>query len=81
MAITPDGSEAHAGRIADVVEVHNQEGKFGSADTYYAIRLQLENGEEKTALFTEHELKTAVERAEKNPEDVPTVSKLRNFFD
>lgn len=71
MALDPEGKKVHQGRIADVLEVTNQDHKFGANKTYYAIRIQLADGTEKTALFTWNQLAEAIERAEKNQEDIP----------
>ncbi len=73
------------GRIADLVVVPNTDRKFGSAEEYYAIRMQLPDGTEKTGLFTWHEIYHSFERADKNPEDVPTptsiIDKIRDGLD
>jgi len=58
------------GRIGDLKIVINQNPKPAAKKAYYAIRLQMPDGEEVCALFTEKQVALAVERAKKNPEDV-----------
>lgn len=68
-------------RIGDVLIVENTN-KITNADSeYYYIRVQMPDGEETPLMFTESELKIAVERAKKNVEDVPKVGWLRNLLD
>ena len=54
--------------------VSNSERKFGSAKEYYPCKVILEDGTETVAMFTENEMHWAIDRANKNPEDVPTGS-------
>ena len=62
--------------------ISNDERIFGSAKHYYPCRIKTEDGEELVALFTEDQLKIAIARAGKNPEDVEkTKSFLTKFFD
>lgn len=68
-------------RIGDVITVENEDRKFGSALQYVYLRVQLEDGTEKPLLFTAHEMDEASARAEANPEDLPTVSWLRDLID
>jgi hypothetical protein len=81
MAISPEGTEVTAGRIADLTEVQNQNGYAMAARKYSHIRVQLPSGKEINLLFTDYEIKRARERAEKNPEDLPPVSWIRNLID
>jgi hypothetical protein len=72
MAASPEGKEIKAGDLGEVVEVKT-EGKKGSKNTKFLhVRVTLQSGEEKDLLFTEHEIKRAIDRAKKNPKDVPT---------
>jgi hypothetical protein len=48
--------------------VKNEDRKFGSADEYYHARLKV-SGEDVDMLFTAGELKGAINRAARNPED------------
>ncbi len=48
----------------------NKDRKFGAALFYYPVIIENEVGERAGALFTEKELNDALERAERNPEDV-----------
>ncbi len=71
----------NAKRIGDVQTVENTQKHQLANDKYSFIRVQLETGEEVPLLLTDRELKIAAKRAQKNPEDLPRVSKLRNIFD
>ena len=51
-------------------EVENKERKFGSALSYFPAVLE-KDGEEIPMLFTEDDLRRAMERAKKNMEDIP----------
>lgn len=68
-------------RIGDVIEVDNTSRKFGSADKYLFMRIQLDNGDEYPVLFTHMEIGVAIGRAEENKEDLIEVSKIRNLLD
>lgn len=70
-----------AKRIGDLQEVVNTNPKFGAAAEYNHLRVQLPDGKEIHLLLTDHELKRAIDRAEKNPEDLPKVSWLRDIID
>jgi hypothetical protein len=81
MAKDIKGKTVKAGRLADLQEVKNQ-GRAGRAATKYNhVRVQLPDGREVSLLFTDSEVIRAHNRAKKNPEDLPTVSWLRNLFD
>lgn len=51
--------------------VDNTERKFGEALEYYPVRVKTKEGEDSWAMFTENEIKDAMERASKNKEDIP----------
>ena len=68
-------------RLGDIMTVENKLKHFAANSTYNHIRAQFPNGEEKSLLFTDAEIKKALERAKKNPEDLPLVSWLRNLLD
>lgn len=51
-------------------KVENKDRKFGSATEYFPCYIIRLDGTEAPALFTQHQIEEAVERAEKNPEDV-----------
>ena len=65
------------GRIGDIKEIVNTERKFGANATYFLVRLQMEDKTEVNAMFTHHELFSAIERAGKNQEDL----EAEGFFD
>ena len=61
--------------------VINKDSKFGSSPFYYPCIIVNESGDRAGALFTERELNSALERAERNPEDIEEdVSMWDNFF-
>ena len=70
-----------AKRIGDLQTVENKNKHWAANAKYNFIRVQLEDGSEVKLLLTDGELCRAKARAEKNPEDLPKVSKLRNIFD
>jgi len=51
--------------------VDNKERRFGSWKEYYPCKVLKSNGEEKNALFTQDQIEQAIDRAERNPEDIP----------
>jgi len=53
-------------------KVDNTERKFGEGLEYYPTQVILEDGTETWAMFTKSDIKNAIERAEKNKEDIPT---------
>lgn len=71
----------NAKRIGDVQIVPNTKKHQLANEKYNFIRVQREDGKEISLLFTDREIAIAVARAQKNPEDLPKVSKLRNIFD
>jgi len=83
------GQRAKAGRIGDVRVVKNlmsmrdarDWSKMEAADHWYHLRVQFESGRESDLLFTSHEIARALKRAQRNPEDVPKVSRLRDALD
>jgi len=75
------GKPVKAKRIGDMQTVENKKPHPAANSKYNHIRVQLEDGEEVHMLFTDAEVKRAVERARKNPEDCPKVSWLRDLLD
>jgi hypothetical protein len=70
-----------AKRIGDLQDVENTNRHKSANHVYNFIRVQLQDGREIPLLFTDNEIKRAKVRAEKNPEDLPKVSKLKDLFD
>jgi hypothetical protein len=70
-----------AQRLGDLQVVKNTKKHWAAKDKYNFIRVQTESGQEISLLFTDAEIKRANERALKNPEDLPSVSKFRDIFD
>ena len=68
-------------RIGDLKNVENTKKHFAANSKYNYIRVELEDGKEIPLLFTDAEIKRAVDRAKKNPEDLPKVNKIRDMFD
>lgn len=58
----------------------NKDRKAAAAAEYYPVRIKGENGEIKTALFTMNDLLDAVERADKNKEDIPEITFWEKLF-
>lgn len=61
-------------------KVDNQDRKFGSSNEYYPCRLEDEDGNDVNALFTKDQIATAVQRALRNPEDVPEKTLWETIF-
>lgn len=89
-------TEEKAGIAGDIQEVQNQDQKPHAASAYFHLRGQLTpavierfqslgvaipNNGEVNLLFTEHDLLRALERAAKNPEDLPKVPWLVNILE
>jgi hypothetical protein len=74
-------SALKAKRLGDLQRVFNKNPHWAALAEYNHIRVQFPNGEEKSLLFTDKEIQKALERAEKNPEDLPKVSWLRDLVD
>ncbi|HOS17495.1 MAG TPA: hypothetical protein PKX15_10840 [Bacteroidales bacterium] len=70
-----------AKRLGDLQRVINQNPHWAALKEYNHIRVQFPNGKEKHLLFTDKEIQRAIDRANKNPEDLPKVSWVRDFFD
>ncbi len=68
-------------RIGDVQSVANTKKHWAAAEKYNFIRIQLPDGKEVELLLTDKEVERGIDRARKNPEDLPKVSKLRDLFD
>ena len=70
-----------AKRIADLQQVENKNKHHAANSKYNFIRVQFPNGAEKGMLFTDREIERALERADKNPEDLPETTWFRDLFD
>lgn len=81
MAKNVQGQKVKAKRIGDLQEVANKNPIGPAAAKYNHIRVQLSDGKELSLLFTDNEILRAKYRAERNPEDVPSVSWLRDILD
>lgn len=80
-AISPRGTPVGLGRIGDVQVVKNQNPHRLAAKAYVTMRVQLQCGDEVAGLWTHRELQKflakGIERAKKNPEDLPRATRLR----
>jgi hypothetical protein len=56
-------------------EVLNTERKFGSDTKYFPAYVKFTDGEHLPAMFTLDQIEDAIERANKNPEDMPKMHK------
>ena len=65
-------------RIKMEEEVDNKGRSFGSCSSYYPAYVVMVDGKEVPALFTIDQLNNAMERANRNPEDMP--KEALNFF-
>lgn len=59
-------------RLDELVE--NKDRKFGANNYYYPCKIVFDNGDEFNALFTKDQIEVAIERAYRNPEDMPEKS-------
>ena len=67
-------------RMADLQEVINKNKVPTAASKYNHIRIVID-GDEHHLLFTDKDVIVALERAEKNPEDLPKMSWIRDILD
>ena len=89
MARDTKGNAVAHGRIGDVRIVKNltshhdaRPGSRREDEAYwYALRVQLPSGRETPLLFTAAEMATGIDRARKNPEDVPHTGAVRDLLD
>jgi hypothetical protein len=70
-----------AKRLGDLQVVNNKNPHWKAASKYNHLRVQFPSGVERSLLFTDNEIKNALERAAKNPEDILTVCWIRDLLD
>ena len=70
-----------AKRLGDIQKVINSKPHWADAASYNHIRVQFPNGDERSLLFTDKDIQKALDRAKKNPEDIPTWCWFRDIFD
>ena len=80
MRVNVIGKQVTGKRLGDLEKVKNADRKFGAALKYNHIRVQFPSGDEKHLLFTDWQIKLGLKRAEKNPEDLPKVSWIRDII-
>jgi hypothetical protein len=79
MANVLDQVKVKQGRL---IRVQNTDRTFGSADVYIAVQVENADGSnERCLLFTEKEIQSAQERADKNKEDLTNRSFLTDLLD
>lgn len=79
MAKVLDQVRVKQGRL---IRVQNTDKTFGSSDVYIAVQVEDADGSnERCLLFTEKEIQSAQERADKNKEDLTTKSFLTDLLD
>lgn len=65
-----DIADYHTGTL---FKVHNKDPRTRSNKVYYMMRMRASDGDTiEYALFTQHSVEQALERASKNPEDIPS---------
>jgi hypothetical protein len=74
-------SKLKAKRIGDVQRVLNKNPHWAALSEYNHIRVQFNDGSEKSLLLTDKEVQRALDRAQKNIEDLPKVSWFRDIID
>jgi hypothetical protein len=74
-------SNIKAKRLADIQKITNKNPHWNALECYSHVRVQGEDGEEYSLLFTDKEIARAKDRASKNTEDLPKVSWLRDMLD
>lgn len=77
----PSSRFMKAKRIADVQKIINSNAHWAALKEYNHIRVQLSDGKEISLLLTDKELLRAMNRADKNVEDLPKVSWIRDVLD
>ena len=68
-------------RMGKLIRVPNRAKKFGANKSYLLTKLQQPNGKEVYPLFTDNQIKAALARARKNPEDLLETAKLMDLMD
>lgn len=61
-------------------EVENKDHTFGEAAAYYPVKIVTLDGTVRRSLFTENQVKVAMERAKHNEEDFPRKTLLEIIF-
>jgi len=67
-------------RLGDIQIVKNKKPKPNAKKHYCFVRVQA-GKREVNLLFTQREIKMALRRAERNPEDLPKIGWLQDLFD
>jgi len=70
-----------AKRIGDMQKVFNKNPHWAALAEYNFIRVQLPDGAEVSMLLTDTEVTRGIVRANKNTEDLPKVSWIRDILD
>ena len=75
-AIGITGKKVKAMRIGDLEEVKNKNAHHWAAKELNHLRVEFSNGTDKHLLLTDYQVERAIDRAMKNPEDLPNKSWL-----
>ena len=81
MAYDIKGKIVKAKRTGDMEKLVNKNPHWAAALKYNHIRVQFPDKTEKSLLFTDFQIKRALDRATKNPEDLPHISWITNILD
>lgn len=79
MAFNIKGEKINAKRKGELTEVDNKNPHHKAALKYNHIRVQFPDGKEKSLLFTDNQIRKALDRADHNLEDLPENGWLRSF--
>ena len=58
--------------VAKISKVANKDKKWNENSSYYPIQVELEDGNTVWLMFTHNQLRVAYDRAQRNPEDIPS---------
>ena len=58
--------------VAKISKVDNKDKKWNENSSYYPIQVELEDGNTVWLMFTHNQLRVAYDRAQRNPEDIPS---------
>jgi len=68
-------------RMGKLIRVPNKARRAGANESYLLTKVQLPGGKENYVLLTDHQIKVAINRAGKNPEDVIETVRLMDLVD
>lgn len=80
MSIATTNRKIKTLRTGELFAVKNKDRHWLANFKYNHIRVQFSNNDEKHLLFTDNQIARAKDRANKNPEDLPRISWLREIW-